>query len=53
MAYEIIKKLEEQKGFEVLQELYDSVSQKERKKGQRHKVFEDSFVGLPLIIFLL
>ena len=53
MAYEIIKKLEEQKGFEVLQELYDSVRQKERKKGQRHKVFEDSFEGLPLIIFLL
>jgi len=43
MAYEIIKKLEEQKNFDLLQELYDSVKEKERKKGQRHKVFEDSF----------
>lgn len=43
MAYEIIKKLEEQKNVALLEELYASVKEKERKKGQRHKVFEDSF----------
>ena len=43
MAYEIIKRLEEQKNFELLQELFDSVKAAEKKKGQRHKVFEDSF----------
>jgi len=29
--------------FNKLEELYASVNEKERKKGQRHKVFEDSF----------
>ena len=43
MAYEIIKRLEEQKNVPLLEELYASVKGKERKKGQRHKVFEDSF----------
>ena len=27
----------------MLEELYAGVKEKERKKGQRHKVFEDSF----------
>ena len=43
MAYEIIKRLEEQKNLTLLEELAASVKEKERKKGQRHKVFEDSF----------
>jgi len=43
MAYEIIKRLEEQKNLAMLEELYASVKEKERKKGQRHKVFEESF----------
>jgi REP element-mobilizing transposase RayT len=43
MAYEIIKRLEAGKNLLLLQELYDSVKKGERKKGQRHKVFEDSF----------
>ena len=43
MAYEIIKRLEEKKELALLQELYDSVKEKERKKGQRHKVFDGSF----------
>jgi hypothetical protein len=42
MADEIIKRLEEQKNVAMLEELYSSVMEKERKKGQRHKVFEDS-----------
>lgn len=43
MAYAIVKKLEEKKDFELLQEMYDSVKKSERKKMQRHKVFEESF----------
>ena len=43
MAYEIIKRLEQQKAEPLLQELYHGVKQKERKKGQQHKVFEESF----------
>ena len=43
MAYEIIKRLEEQKAEPLLQELYHGVKNRERKKGQRHKVFEESF----------
>ena len=43
IAYEIIKRLEEQKNLALLEELYAGVKEKERKKGQRHKVFEESF----------
>lgn len=43
MAYAIIKQLEQDKVDALLQELYDAVKPTERKKGQRHKVFEDSF----------
>ena len=43
MAYEIIKRLEANKETGLLEELYESVKKNERKKGQRHKVFEDSF----------
>ena len=43
MVYEIIKRLEEQKAEPLLQELYHGVKEKERKKGQRHKVFEETF----------
>ena len=43
MAYEIIKRLEEQKVEPLLQELYHEVKKTERKKGQRHKVFEETF----------
>ena len=43
LAYEIIKRLETNKETVLLEELYDSVKKNERKKGQRHKVFEDSF----------
>lgn len=43
MAYEIIKRLEADKNLVLLEELYHSVKQGEKKKGQRHKVFADSF----------
>ena len=43
MAYEIIKKLETDKIFVLLEDLYQSVKKGEKKKGQRHKVFADSF----------
>ena len=43
MAYEIIGRLEEQKEETLLQELYHGVKKRERKKGQRHRVFEESF----------
>ena len=43
MAYEIIKRLEENKEFALLEELQSSVSKREKTKGQKHKVFEESF----------
>jgi REP element-mobilizing transposase RayT len=43
MAYEIIKGLEKNKEFLLLEGLQSAVSKRERTKGQRHKVFEESF----------
>ena len=43
MAYEIIKRLEAQKAEPLLQELHGAVKPREAKKGQIHKVFEESF----------
>lgn len=43
MAYGIIKKLEEAGQEDLLGVLQGSVKKKEQKKGQRHKVFEESF----------
>lgn len=43
MAYEIIKGLENNKEVLLLDELQSKVSKRERTKGQRHKVFEESF----------
>jgi hypothetical protein len=43
MAYEIIKRLEEKKDNKLLDFLHGSVKKREAKKGQIHKVFEDSF----------
>jgi REP element-mobilizing transposase RayT len=43
MAYEIIKGLEKNNEFLLLEELQSVVSKRERAKGQRHKVFEESF----------
>ncbi len=43
MAYEIINRLENEKQAELLSQLSNAVSANERKKGQLHRVFENSF----------
>ncbi len=43
IAYEIIKRLKETNQIEVLHQLQSAVTDKEKKKGQIHKVFEESF----------
>ena len=43
MAYEIIKRLKEKEKFAVLKMLSESLTAREKKKGQLHKVFTDSF----------
>ena len=43
MAYEIIKRLQQIQKPDVLKYLAAEVSERERKKGQLHKVFIDSF----------
>jgi putative transposase len=43
MAYEIIKRLEEMKKNDILEFLFGAVTKREKKKAQRHKVFEESF----------
>ena len=43
LAYDIIRNLEQQKKENLLQQLYDAVKPNERKKGQRYKVFQESF----------
>lgn len=43
MAYEIIKRLNEQQNVELLARLQNALTDKERKKGQLHKVFTESF----------
>jgi REP element-mobilizing transposase RayT len=43
MAYEIIKRLEEKKAAHLLDVLHGGVKKREQKKGQIHKVFEESF----------
>ncbi len=43
MAYDIIEKLERENEVLLLKELFSYVKKNERKKGQLHKVFEDSF----------
>ena len=43
MAYEILKRLQETNQTEILQQLADALTPKEKSKGQLHKVFEESF----------
>jgi hypothetical protein len=43
MAYEIIKRLEDKKENQLLDLLHGHVKKREAKKGQIHKVFEESF----------
>jgi REP element-mobilizing transposase RayT len=43
IAYEIIKRLQINNQKEILQQLENAVTAKEKSKGQIHKVFEESF----------
>jgi hypothetical protein len=51
MAYDIIKKLEESGNSELLCRLALAVTDKEKVKGQLHKVFEPSFDAKPIYTF--
>ena len=48
MAYEIVKRLKERKETALLELLTTAVTEREKKKGQLHKVFKDSFDAKPL-----
>jgi putative transposase len=43
LAYEIIKRLESSEEKDLLQELSEAVTRREREKGQRYRVFKESF----------
>ena len=43
MSYSIAAKLQQQHATELLEQLQNAVSEYEKKKGLKHKVFEDSF----------
>ena len=43
IAYEIIKRLQHANQTDILQQLQHAVTEKEKAKGQLHKVFEESF----------
>jgi len=48
MAYEIISRLKEQDMNRVLLQLKEGLRERDVKKGQLHKVFEDSFDAKPI-----
>jgi putative transposase len=54
-AYEIINRLKQSNENKILQQLEDGLSAREKKKGQLHKVFKDSFDAKPIYLrpFLL
>ncbi len=43
IAYEIVKRLEEQNNAAILKTLSDAVTDSDRKRGKLHQVFESSF----------
>ena len=49
MAYEIINRLQSAGNTTMLKKLDSLVTERERKKGQLHKVFKDSFDAKPVI----
>ena len=49
MAYEIINRLQAAGNNEMLDRLSSLLSEREKKKGQLHKVFKDSFDAKPII----
>ena len=48
MAYEIIKRLKEKKQHNILLQLKEGLTERDIKKGQKNKVFEDSFNAKPI-----
>ena len=48
MAYEIVKRLKIINEEKILTQLAEACSEKERSKGQKHKVFEPSFDAKPI-----
>lgn len=48
MAYDLIKRLEEKGEGKVLLELKEGLTERDMTKGQKHKVFEDSFDAKPI-----
>ena len=48
IAYEIIERLKMQKEDNLLELLATAVTERERKKGQLHRVFEESFDAKPI-----
>ena len=48
MAYEIIKRLTEKRLNNILLQLKEGLIERDVKKGQKHKVFEDSFDAKPI-----
>src|SRR5215210_4670998 len=47
-AYEIINRLKQLNENKILQQLEQGLSEREKKKGQLHKVFKDSFDAKPI-----
>ena len=48
MAYEIVKRLEAANDSKTLLQLKEGLTDRDAKKGQKHKVFEDSFDAKPI-----
>jgi len=48
MAYEIVNRLENSANKKVLQELSSKLTPREISKGQKHKIFKDSFDAKPI-----
>ena len=48
MAYEIVSRLKENNHLKTLETLAKLVTEREKKKGQIHKVFKDSFDAKPI-----
>ena len=48
MAYEIVNRLENSKNDKMLQELASNLTAREIAKGQKHKIFKDSFDAKPI-----
>jgi hypothetical protein len=48
IAYEILKQLEEKEESKILLRLKEGLTDKDVARGQKHKVFEDSFDAKPI-----